>query len=161
MRESVRKQKEESGRGNLYTQVTVSNAVETQKKWAEKYKNPIQIENSIGIKFVLIPPGEFMMGANGLQDSQPLHKVRITKAFYIGIYPVTQYQWETIIGRNPSHFKDSRKYRILKNKEIALENNPVESVSYNDVQNFIDKLNNSENTNRYRLPTEAEWEYAC
>jgi len=83
-----------------------------------------------------------------------VHQVTITKAFYLGKYEVTQEQWYQIMGYNPAHFKreklgfDSRK-------------NPVEQVSWEDLQKFINKLNEKEGGHPYRLPTEAEWEYAC
>ncbi len=108
--------------------------------------------NSIGMEFVLIPAGTFLMGAarhfeNADIDELPRHKVTITKPFYIGKYEVTQEQWVAIMGSNPSRFKGRRR--------------PVENVSWNDVQKFIKKLNEKEKTTKYRLPTEAEWEYAA
>jgi len=106
--------------------------------------------NSIGVKFVLIPSGEFMMGSKdtgGDSDEQPVHRVRISRPFYMGIHEVTQRQWEAVMGSNPSHFKGADR--------------PVEQVSWVDVQTFIGKLNDREGRNVYRLPTEAEWEYAC
>lgn len=77
----------------------------------------------------------------------PRHLVKISKAFFIGKYEVTQAQWSEMMNNNPSEFKD----------DIRL----VERVSWNDVQAFIQKLNTKEETNKYRLPTEAEWEYAA
>lgn len=68
--------------------------------------------------------------------------------FYIGKYEVTQAQWQAVMGNNPSHFRNC-------------DNCPVESVSWNDAQEFLDKLNDRNDGFRYRLPTEAEWEYAC
>ena len=104
------------------------------------------ITNSIGMKMKLIPAGEFEMGDEDHPDS-PLHKVRITKPFYIGVCPVTQKEWKAVTGKNPSNFKG--------------DDLPVESVSWDDCQNFIAALNKLEGTWKYRLPTEAEWEYAC
>ncbi|MDE7195865.1 MAG: formylglycine-generating enzyme family protein [Helicobacter sp.] len=109
--------------------------------------------NSIGMIFTLIPAGSFMMGEDpslnneGKDDERPQHEVTISKPFYVGIYEVTQKQWEDVMGQNPSYHKG--------------DNNPVDSVSWNDVQEFIQKLNAREEHNRYRLPTEAEWEYAA
>lgn len=108
--------------------------------------------NSVGMEFVLIPAGSFMMGADldfeeGSKDETPVHKVQITKPFYLGKFEVIQPHWVKIMGSNPSKFKG----RSL----------PVEQVSWDDIQRFIDKLNNQEPGSRYRLPTEAEWEYAC
>lgn len=105
-----------------------------------------------GIQFVLIPSGEFEMGAPSEEkdrsDSEsPTHKVTIQNSFYLGRSVVTQKQWEKIMGKNPSHFKG--------------EDRPVEMVSWEDAQEFVTKLNEKEDTNKYRLPLEAEWEYAC
>ena len=104
--------------------------------------------NSIGMEFVLIPAGSFMMGsAEGHEDERPMHYVTISRPFYLGKYEVTQAQWMALMGNNHSRFKGP--------------NNPVEVVSWDDVQVFINKLNAKEGHNRYRLPTEAEWEYAA
>ena len=109
--------------------------------------------NSLGMEFVLIPAGEFMMGAvpqdkEAGDGEKPQHKVRITKPFYMGKYPVTQEEWEKIMGNNPSYFQKAGKKA------------PVETVSWNDCQEFIKKLGKKEGKT-YRLPTEAEWEYAA
>jgi formylglycine-generating enzyme required for sulfatase activity len=105
--------------------------------------------NQTGIEFVLIPAGSFMMGStNGDANEKPVHQVTISQAFYMGKYEVTQAQWQSVMGSNPSYFKDC-------------PNCPVEQVSWDDAQNFINKLNASNDGFRYRLPTEAEWEYAC
>jgi formylglycine-generating enzyme required for sulfatase activity len=106
--------------------------------------------NQAGIKFVLIPAGSFMMGStNGEADEKPVHQVTISQAFYMGRYEVTQGQWQAVMGSNPSHFKDCG------------GNCPVEEVSWDDAQDFINKLNENNDGFKYRLPTEAEWEYAC
>jgi formylglycine-generating enzyme required for sulfatase activity len=106
--------------------------------------------NQAGIEFMLIPAGSFMMGStNGADNEKPVHQVTISQAFYMGKYEVTQGQWQSVMGNNPSHFKDCG------------GNCPVEEVSWDDAQNFINKLNESNDGFRYRLPTEAEWEYAC
>jgi len=105
--------------------------------------------NSIGMEFVLIPAGSFQMGDdNGkYDDEEPAHNVKIEKAFYLGKFEITQKQYQTIMGNNPSRFKG--------------ENRPVERVSWDDAQAFIKKLNEKEGGTKYRLPTEAEWEYAA
>jgi formylglycine-generating enzyme required for sulfatase activity len=108
--------------------------------------------NSIGMKFVLIPGGKFRMGSpdnesKRFENESPQHEVEITKPFYLGQYEVTQGQWKAVMGSNPANFKG--------------DDLPVEQVSWEDVQEFIKRLNEKEKTNRYRLPTEAEWEYAC
>jgi formylglycine-generating enzyme required for sulfatase activity len=106
--------------------------------------------NSIGMKFVWIPAGSFMMGGeSGDSDEKPVHKVTLSKGFYMQTTEVTQGQWKKVMGNNPSYFKNCG------------DTCPVESVSWNEVQGFIEKLNQMEGTNKYRLPTEAEWEYAC
>lgn len=107
--------------------------------------------NSIGMEFVLIPAGEFMMGSDVWIPTSvycgPQHYVTIKKQFYIGKYEVTQKQWyEVMNSSQSSHTGDEF---------------PVESVSWDDVQIFINNLNEKEGTDKYRLPSEAEWEYAC
>ncbi|MDK2947891.1 MAG: hypothetical protein PWQ63_1051 [Methanolobus sp.] len=104
--------------------------------------------NSIGIEFVLIPSGKFMMGSKQDATARPVHEVTISEPFFLGKYPVTQKEWISIMGSNPSLFKSH-------------DNHPVEQVSWDDVQEFISKLNKKEGTDKYRLPSEAEWEYAC
>jgi len=109
--------------------------------------------NTIGMKFISIPPGEFMMGSlkeeSGRSDNETRHKVILTKAFFMQNTPVTQGQWKAIMTDNPSHFKNCG------------DDCPVDKVSYDDAQDFIRKLNQKEGNEKYRLPTEAEWEYAC
>ena len=102
---------------------------------------------------VLIPAGEFMMGSPDLDadapaDEKPKHRVRITRPFYLGKYPVTQEQWQAVMGNSPSHFKGPK--------------NPVETVSWNDCQAFLDKLHASR-PGRRQIPVahRAQWEYAC
>jgi formylglycine-generating enzyme required for sulfatase activity len=105
-------------------------------------------ENSISMKLVWIAPGEFMMGSNdGQSNEKPIHTVKITKGFYMGIYEVTQEQYQQAMGTNPSQFKGD-------------DNLPVEMVSWDDAVEFCKKLSQKEGKT-YRLPTEAEWEYAC
>ncbi len=111
-------------------------------------------KNSIGMEFALIPIGSFDMGCSSgdtdcESDESPQHKVTLTRSFYLGIYEVTQGQWNAIMGNNPSYFPKCG------------ENCPVEQVSWDEIQIFIQKLNSKEGTNTYRLPTEAEWEYAA
>jgi formylglycine-generating enzyme required for sulfatase activity len=97
--------------------------------------------------FTLISAGDFYMGSEESGDEKPVHKVKINNPFYLGIYPVTQREWKAVMDDNPSYFKG--------------DDMPVEQVSWDDVQEFIKKLNEKEGTDRYRLPSEAEWEYAC
>ena len=127
------------------------------------------ITNSIGMKLKLIPAGSFLMGATpddteAEKDEKPQHKVTITRPFYLGVYEVTQYEYKQVMNDNPSNFKDS---------ELL----PVEQVSWLDAVKFCNTLSEREQRQRYykiedktvtvlggngyRLPTEAEWEYAC
>jgi formylglycine-generating enzyme required for sulfatase activity len=105
--------------------------------------------NQAGMEFILIPSGSFVMGSNNADAEKPVHRVAIAQPFYMGKYEVTQAQWQAVIGNNPSYFKDCG------------GNCPVENVSWEDTQAFIDKLNTVNDGFTYRLPSEAEWEYAC
>jgi formylglycine-generating enzyme required for sulfatase activity len=111
------------------------------------------IENSIGMKFVRIPPGTFMIGSPPIEPghafNEAQHQVTLTKEFYMQTTEVTQAQWKEVMGNNPSRFNKCG------------DDCPVENVSWNDVQNFVHKLNQREGSGIYRLPTEAEWEYAA
>jgi len=108
--------------------------------------------NSIGMDFVYIPPGKFVMGSpfdepgRGKDENQKT--VTIGSGFFMQTTEVTQAQWMALMERNPSNFDECG------------GDCPVESVSWSDVQEFIERLNKLEKTERYRLPTEAEWEYA-
>ncbi len=119
---------------------------------SEVHKDLKTHKNSIGMEFVLIPAGTTGEGASrsGFEcGSEEVRKVTISNSFYIGKFEVTQGQWTAIIGNNPSHFKDCG------------DDCPVENVSWDDAQEFIRKLNQKESGSKYRLPTEAEWEYAA
>jgi len=112
--------------------------------------------NSIGMKFVLIPKGTFMMGSpsseKGRRSNETQHEVTLTKGFYMQATEVTQGQWQSVMGTRPWSGK----------KYVGdSANNPTVYISWNDCQEFIRRLNQKERTNKYRLPTEAEWEYAC
>ncbi len=128
---------------------------------------PETVTNTLGMKLTLIPAGEFMMGSpagQGDGDEHPQHRVRITRPFYLGKYEVTQGQYETVMNENPSQFKES-------------DDLPVENVFWLDAIKFCNKLSERESRkpfyriaghevsiaggDGYRLPTEAEWEYAC
>ncbi len=108
-------------------------------------------EIGLELKMVYVQGGTFTMGCTGEQsncgeDEKPAHEVELD-GYYIGKYEVTQAQWKAVMGNNPSYFS-------------GWENCPVENVSWNDVQEFIKKLNRMTGRN-YRLPTEAEWEFAA
>jgi formylglycine-generating enzyme required for sulfatase activity len=121
-----------------------------------------EITNSIGIKLVLIPKGTFMMGSpeseEERQKDRTQHEVTISKDYYLGVYEVTQAQYEKVIGKNPSHFQGA----VVGNENADL---PVEKVSWDDAVEFCKKLSDLPEEKKagrvYRLPTEAEWEYAC
>jgi formylglycine-generating enzyme required for sulfatase activity len=107
---------------------------------------------ALGMEFVNIAPGEFMMGCSVgdidcNDDERPIHRVQITKPFEIGKYEVTQAQWQAVMGSNPSTIKG--------------DDHPVETISKNEAHDFLNKLNERNDGYHYRLPTEAEWEYAA
>ena len=111
----------------------------------------IPVKNGVNIEMVKVEAGTFMMGATSKvgedgNKEKPVHKVTLTRNYYIGKYEVTQALWQVIMGTNPS-----------KNKGVKY---PVGMVSWNDCQKFISKLNEITNC-QFRLPTEAEWEYAA
>jgi formylglycine-generating enzyme required for sulfatase activity len=126
----------------------------------------LSVINGLGMEFVPIPAGEFLMGTAAeevdsiarryhlqrewVEREVPCHEVRISQPFDLGKYPVTQAQWEAVMGNNPSAFTGD-------------PTRPVEKVSWEDVQRFIEQLNARDRTagETYRLPTEAEWEYAA
>jgi formylglycine-generating enzyme required for sulfatase activity len=106
--------------------------------------------NSVGMTFVRIPSGTFTMGSRATDaesHERPLHTVTISRPFYLATTEVTQSQWKAVMGSNPSR--------------LQADDLPVEQVSWVDAQEFIQKLSTQEGTTSYRLPTEAEWEYAC
>jgi formylglycine-generating enzyme required for sulfatase activity len=149
-------------------------AKQHQAAWAKHLKVPVLWTNTIGMSFVLIPPGEFDMGSTAeevarllgeakekslpswyidfLPSEAPKHRVRITRPFYLGIGEVTQAEYERVMGSNPSQFKGD-------------PIRPVEMVNWDEASAFCRKLGElpPEQTARtvYRLPTEAEWEFAC
>ena len=108
--------------------------------------------SSLGMTFNLIPAGRFIMGSPsdepGHWDEEYRHQVTLTQSYYMQTTEVTQGQWKAVMGSNPSRFSDCG------------DDCPVERVSWNDVQDFISELN-KRGEGSYRLPTEAEWEYAA
>ncbi|MCK5232121.1 MAG: formylglycine-generating enzyme family protein [Desulfobulbaceae bacterium] len=154
--------------GELITATKFNEMIEKIKKIDDMYieinninnmyikinKNIETLEKKISMKFTLIPAGTFTMGSDKNDSSlpneeKPAHTVTISKPFYLGTYPVTQHEWKAVMGMDPSSFEGN--------------DLPVEQVSWDDVQVFIEELNDmeGEGTNKYRLPSEAEWEYAA
>jgi formylglycine-generating enzyme required for sulfatase activity len=112
---------------------------------------PPTYTNSIQMTFVLIPAGRFIMGSvapHAKDNEQPAHSVYLSRPFYMGKYEVTQAQWQAVMSGNPSYFKGNPQA-------------PVDSVSWHHAQRFIKRLNERESGRQYRLPTEAEWEFAA
>ncbi len=116
--------------------------------------NRKEIKNSVGMEFVLIPKGTFTMGGS-LYDKEyddtegPQRKVTLNYDFYLGKYEVTQKQWKAVMGDNPSEFPECG------------ENCPVENINWNEASEFIKRMNAKNDGYVYRLPSEAEWEYAA
>jgi formylglycine-generating enzyme required for sulfatase activity len=122
----------------------------------------------INMAFVTIPAGTFQMGSLGSEvgrySNEALHTVTISRSFEMQTTTITQRQWFDVMGNNPSDFKDQK---YCKNDYVVISgvslcpNNPVEQIFWNDAQGFIQKLNARGDGYVYRLPTEAEWEYAA
>jgi formylglycine-generating enzyme required for sulfatase activity/serine/threonine protein kinase len=162
-----------------------------QEAWAKYLNVPVEYTNSLGMKFRLIPPGEFLMGSTPVEieasvqlsgnapdyieaarSEGPLRKVAITKPFYMGATEVTQRNYERIVSMNPSHFSPSGPGR-QEMKDTDTADHPVDSVDWTNAIRFCDLLSskdvlrpepvnpNADTAQRYQLPTEAEWEFAC
>jgi formylglycine-generating enzyme required for sulfatase activity len=122
-------------------------ATNTTNTVASRPKPGAVVRNQMGMELVYVSAGSFMMGSNFGNNEMPVHQVTIQEGFYMGRYEVTQAQWQAVMGNNPSRFKG--------------DNLPVEQVSWDDAQEFIRRLNARGDGYTYRLPSEAEWEYAC
>jgi len=117
------------------------------KSFNKPWKEEEDLGQGVKLVMVLIPAGKFVMGSEmGHFENETQHEVTLTKSYYMGKYAVTQEQWKAVMGKNPSDTKGAKL--------------PVTYVSWNDCKNFIKKLNGI-TKGKYRLPTEAEWEYAC
>jgi formylglycine-generating enzyme required for sulfatase activity len=124
--------------------------------------------NGVGMKLVRAPKGRFLMGSpegeNGRKTDENRHEVQISRDFYLGAYEVTQKQYQTVMGTNPSYFSATGG-GAAQVKGLDTTAFPVDNVSYHEAIEFCDKLNRRERGTlggwRYRLPTEAEWEYCC
>ena len=174
-------------------------AKEHQAAWAKHLGVPAEITNSIGMNLALIPPGEFDMGStpeeaawvverfkendNNRVQETPRHRVKITKPFYLGMYHVTQAEYEKVMGMNPSRFTEKQvdastfkpplsegdaKNRLDAREKVAGKDTsryPVEFVTWDECVEFCRKLSAIPAERAagrvYRLPTEAKWEYAC
>ena len=147
-------------------------------------QQPKTITNSIGMKLVLIPKGSFTMGSPvteaGSDDDERQHEVTISKDYYLGVFEVTQVQYKKLMALNPSYFqgdkvavkvpaeKHPNTGRTIEDAKIIprdSSNYPVDSVTWDDAVLFCKRLSNLSEEKKagrvYRLPTEAEWEYAC
>jgi formylglycine-generating enzyme required for sulfatase activity len=167
-------------------------ANEHQQAWAKHLGVPVEYTNSIGMKFRLIPPGEFLMGSTTeeiavalkevhnrqwrdfVNSEAPQHRVILTKPIYLGVHEVTQEQYKAVMGKNPSHFAAGAGGDA---KVAGTMNHSVESVNWLDAAEYCAKLSQKERLKPfytragetitfldgtgYRLPTEAEWEFAC
>lgn len=111
----------------------------------------IDLGGGLKLELMLIPAGSFIMGSKSgsaeFGDEKPAHAVTLSKPFYLGKYEVTQEQWQAVMGNNPSDFKGDKL--------------PVESVSWNECQEFLENLQTKSPGLKFVLPTEAQWEYAC
>jgi len=129
---------------------------------------PKRIKNSVDIVLVAVPAGEFLMGSpeseRGRGHDEPQHRVRITRPFYIGVYEVTQSQFLRVMGGDASSYSPRGRNRELVAK-LNTDDFPAENVKWDDAIEFCVKLNGMPEEKAagrsYRLPTEAEWEYAC
>lgn len=134
------------------------------RKWREQIERlsypPQTLEISLGggviMDFVLISPGTFVMGSDKAESlhEKPAHVVTITRPFYLGKYEVTQRQWSALMSRNDSAFRAAA-------DQLSAENLPVEMVNWPLAQSFLSKMNDTVPGYGFRLPTEAEWEFAC
>ena len=127
----------------IIADILVKSGAEGNKNWILKELN---------LEMIYCPAGSFRMGSSRKKEEYPPHQVIITKPFYIGKFPITQKQYLSVTGNNPSYYKD--------------ENNPVEEVSWDDAKEFCEKINEKYKDElpigyKFSLPTEAQWEYAC
>jgi uncharacterized protein (TIGR02996 family) len=111
-------------------------------------RHTLALPGGVALVGAFVPPGTFRMGGSVQDDEKPVHRVTLTRGWFMGVHPVTQAQWKAVMGTEPSHFKGPNK--------------PVEQVSHADCQKFCTTLTKSlKGRATVRLPTEAEWECAC
>jgi len=127
-----------------------------QKDWADHLGLDVEITNSVGMRLALIPPGEFIMGSpksekDRRDEEQQQHRVRITEPFYLAATEVTQGQWEAVMGTQPWNGQSS----VKEGSDYA-----ASYVNWEAAQSFCERLSHKDGT-AYRLPSEAEWEFAC
>lgn len=143
-------------RGRAFDREQLFDSLQTAQK-----ERPKALANGVGMRFVLLPEGTFEMGAPpdepGRRTNEgPAHEVVLTQAFYLAVHPVTQAEYQAVMGTNPSRFKAG---------DGGGPDYPVENVSWDDAVRFCKALSNRPDELRakrtFRLPTEAEWEYAC
>jgi sulfatase modifying factor 1 len=157
--------KEGENEGGETRAAVKKNESSARTSWMEAFRigQQEEITNSVGMRLRLIPAGSFMMGAlpgddKAFVDEKPRHRVEITKAFYIGVYEATQAEWEAVMGTTV------RQQRDKANEALPIfgegSRYPIYYVSWNEAQEFCRKLSQREGVT-YRLPTEAEWEYAA
>lgn len=161
-------------------------ALSYQQQWADYLGVPVEFTDTLGIRFRLIPPGEFIMGTSdqGIQSRRhhvdhsdywessllseaPQHRVALTKPYYLAVTEVTQNLFESIMSLNPSRFKEGGSHEEFLAGVPTLQF-PVEGASWDDIQTFLKRLHRrlgfrlrNQDRQFYRLPTEAEWEFAC
>jgi len=160
---------------------TAAEANGHQRVWANRLGVPVEYSNSIGMKFVLIPPGEFVMGQSAAdaaavaalhpkedlwkraaESSAPAHRVRLTEPFYLGVFEVTQKEYQRITGKNPAHFSAGGPGQAAV-AGVETGEFPVESVDFAAAGEFCSQLSRQEQLppdQGYRLPSEAQWEFA-
>ncbi len=118
----------------------------------------VNLNGGVSLEMVEIPAGSFCMGSNNDDDDQkPVHRVTIKYSYYMGKYEVTQAQWRAVMGTTLQQQSDKASQPYMKGEG---ENYPMYFVSWNDAEQFIEKLNQMNDGYTYRMPTEAEWEYA-
>jgi uncharacterized protein (TIGR02996 family) len=158
----------------LRTQPTSAEQPDWHRRADELQKQGVRVPaptltNAVGMQLALIPAGRFRMGspdseADRSDDEGPVHEVAITQPFFLGVYPVTQGEYQRVMGSNPSHFSKSGGGKA-KVKKLDTQRFPVESVSWEDAGEFCRRLSELPEEcaagRAYRLPSEAEWEYSC
>jgi formylglycine-generating enzyme required for sulfatase activity len=151
--ENIRKHPSKNNELSVHEKIVLGKPRTFQTKKAGKfetftvYEKTFYITPDVPLVMVYVPAGEFMMGSNDGHNEKPVHLVKIEQAFYMGKFPVTQEQYQAVMGENPSYFKGSNYL-------------PVESVSKYQAKEFCEKLSILLEQ-EFRLPSESEWEYAC